>query len=79
MTKPIVTGWFPHTVKPTRIGVYERSPTGVNQKDDAGWFANWNGEYWSHTYCAAEPASKCTRRGMFQNWYWRGVKKDENE
>lgn len=72
MPKHSVTEWFPPNVKPARIGVYERSP----HPGSGGWFSKWNGGYWSHSYANAEAASKCTRQGMFQNWYWRGIKKE---
>lgn len=79
MKKPEVTEWFHPSVKPKHIGVYERSPTGLNENDDAGWFTKWDGQVWCKTYMYIKPASKCTEKGIFQDWYWRGLRKNDNE
>jgi hypothetical protein len=66
-----LTPWFPGTVKPVRVGVYERIY-------DAGSFlyCSWNGEYWGPWARTPEEARK--RRleaSLYQDLPWRGVLK----
>ena len=66
-----LTPWFPGTVKPVRVGVYER-------KYRNGWraYCSWTGKAWSSPSSAPKEAAMIKfSRSANQNVSWRGVLK----
>lgn len=66
------TPWFPPTIKPVRLGVYERDMTAHIRK--AGKLSYWNGEFWGgwgQTVATAE--SNKDSKSSVQGAYWRGL------
>ena len=66
-----LTPWFPGTVKPVRVGVYERQ----YRTGDFG-YCYWSGQIWS--WKATTPAGALrlqNTRSPYQNTPWRGVLK----
>ena len=67
-----LTPWFPGTVKPVRVGVYERdynpSPTSN--------YCYWNGEEWSTREQTPKKAlEEFFVPSLYQDLPWRGVLK----
>jgi hypothetical protein len=72
VTKPKLTPWFPGTVKPARVGVYER-------KHAEGVYAwsRWSGKYWIATaWLRAENANARRGKSGYQALPWRGLASD---
>jgi len=69
-----LTPWFPGSVKPVHIGVYETDDV---LPDDA-CFQHWNGTFWGLCSWSAEhAATRGQARGVsgFQESNWRGLAK----
>jgi hypothetical protein len=67
MSKKMTT-WFPSTIKPVHVGVYETSLNGYEG------YSFWNGKRWCDT---AQRPESATKRGGFQNKKWRGFKEKQ--
>jgi hypothetical protein len=67
-----LTPWFPGTVKPVRVGVYERE----YRTGDVG-YCYWNGQIWSWktTTTPTDALRLQDTRSPYQNIPWRGVLK----
>ena len=64
-----LTPWFPGTVKPVRVGVYERL------YNTQTFYCLWDGEYW-HVWATTQVAAeKVFGFSAYQNFPWRGVMK----
>ena len=68
MSKPKLTPWIDGSVKPTRVGVYERmSP---------GWYGKWDGRAWMRGDTRKRVAAASSLRSDYQNHHWRGLASD---
>ena len=67
MAKQKLTAWFPATVQPVHLGVYERE---LPYPDS---FSFWTGTYW--LWSARTPKNAATSRGtsVHQGVPWRGL------
>jgi hypothetical protein len=66
-----LTPWFPITINPVRIGVYDTKHNATGPG-----FAYWNGEYWAPSCDTVRHAMLLSdKRAGFQNKVWRGVAK----
>jgi hypothetical protein len=64
------TPWFPGTVKPMRVGVYERE---YGEYDFL--YCRWDGKYWYACAMTPKQAEKAPGLSAMQNLPWRGVMK----
>ncbi len=68
MTAPKVTDWFPASVNPVHVGVYET--------DTDGCFQHWNGKWFGLFSHSPQEAFKERKvKSMFQEDKWRGLTK----
>ena len=68
-----LTPWFPGTVKPVRVGVYERQYSLMRSER---LYCHWDGKVWSTWARTPRVALKdAFMSSMFQNLPWRGVMK----
>lgn len=68
-----LTEWFPGTVRPNFIGVYEVKSTVFRE---AGWYAYWSGSGWLPAYCVIAVAYKRRNTDPLSRWQdkvWRGL------
>ena len=65
-----LTPWFPGTVKPARVGVYERE-----YGQDDFLYCRWDGKYWHAWALTPKRAEKAYVLSALQNLPWRGVLK----
>ena len=65
-----LTPWFPGTVKPMRVGVYERA-----YGEDDFLYCHWDGKYWYAWAMTPKQAEKAYALSALQNLPWRGVLK----
>jgi hypothetical protein len=74
MAKQKLTGWFPATVNPARVGVYQTDSEGMG---DAFYSffdgVNWHGEWWSPKRAATLPSKWGTPAGPLDADHWRGL------
>jgi hypothetical protein len=62
--------WFPGSLLPVHVGVYETEP-GL---DGQPWFQHWNGKFWSIAKRSAwEAESVAGIHSMHQRDQWRGL------
>ena len=69
-----LTQWFPGTVKPVRVGVYERNYSEFPFHSPN--YCHWNGKFWG--LWATTPRGAVVlkiRPSPYQDLPWRGVKK----
>ena len=62
------TPWYPGTVKPVRVGVYERWYPLSNE----AFFSFWTGKFW-RAGTKNINATFYERESDFQNFKWRGL------
>jgi hypothetical protein len=68
MSKNKKTEWFDGAkLVPYYLGVYETM--------NGGYYQYWNGKYWGLAMETIDSAFNHTRRSLFQNTSWRGIKK----
>lgn len=67
-----LTPWFPNSVKPRRVGVYERHYGG---KDNVG-FAFWNGCVWGYRAESPDGAVIASAVESVTRCRWRGLAKE---
>lgn len=65
-----LTPWFPGTVNPVRVGVYERK-----YNTNKTFYCHWNGEYWHAWATTPATAKDAFALSALQNLPWRGVLK----
>ena len=69
MTK---TSWFPGSVEPTRVGVYQRLTAGGDIL-----YSHWNGKRWGLFHPDTSGAELWSRfESAFQSRSWRGLAKE---
>ena len=72
-----LTPWFPGTVKPVRVGVYERDFSGTYAGNLPGLhYCYWNGKFWG--LYGTNPKIAVwyqDKPSLNQNFPWRGVEK----
>jgi hypothetical protein len=70
------TEWFPHHIKPVRVGVYEVQ--NMYDRELPALFNHWDGERWTGSATDIDkvivPASKYNL--AFQDRVWRGLTKE---
>jgi hypothetical protein len=70
MSKPKFTPWFSWSVKPVRVGVYQRLI----------WcelkFSKWDGHFWMMVSPTSAHADRHTEPSLFQDQLWRGLASD---
>ena len=67
-----LTPWFPGTVKPVRVGVYERQYSLMRSER---LYCHWDGKYWYAWAMTPKQAEKAYTLSALQNLPWRGVLK----
>jgi hypothetical protein len=69
------TSWYPPSIKPYRVGVYEK----LSQVYEKG-YQYWNGEFWGR-WCTTPAFAYAARdeKSAFQNEYWRGFTEEVKE
>lgn len=75
MAAPKLTPWFPGSVKPVRVGVYERDY-------DRGYpvYSRWDGKHWLWTYDSSRQAAiEQGKLSPFQNIPWRGLAEEHKQ
>ncbi len=65
-----LTPWYPGTIKPVRVGVYER-----RYPDGATLYSLWDGVQWYWAWDTAALASREYKYTYTQTIPWRGVAK----
>lgn len=68
-----LTPWFHGSVKPVRVGVYERKPSPGTEP-----YSYWNGEFWASSDDTPERAAHSIwieYESHIQNLSWRGLTK----
>ena len=71
------TDWYPPTIKPARVGVYERQMGSFSM---GGRYSYWNGEFWcgwGGTVLIAEQNGNCGHISAVQSAPWRGFVKPQ--
>lgn len=71
MTAAKLTPWFPGSVKPFHVGVYETR----REQNDCSFFSKWDGKQWLIDCRMPEQAKSKRGRSAFQDREWRGVLK----
>lgn len=72
-TKSKLTPWFPETVDPARVGIYEVE----DERWEAPNYRYWSGRGWSCTY--SQPSWRAAAEGdVYRAGYsrWRGLAKN---
>lgn len=64
-----VTEWYPASVKPLRVGVYE-----TDFLTRAGNFAYWDGKLWGNSKSSPRAANMRRSPSPVQDKGWRGLK-----
>lgn len=70
-----LTKWFPASIKPVHVGVYEIKPRLSSMPQ---LFKHWDGKKWGFTGLNIADAKFYGDRGVYlatQNVQWRGIKK----
>lgn len=72
------TEWFPCTIKPVHIGVYQRDMSFRQPK--CYYYSYWNGKYWCFNsnnlkYAAADWSKRY--HSEYQDLPWRGLIKEQ--
>lgn len=72
------TPWFPLSINPVRVGVYQI----INQYANYAHYSYWNGKFWCYTTDSPADAVKYKNRaspsvGKMNDYYnhWRGLEK----
>lgn len=65
------TAWYPASLKPVHIGVYE---TDLGSAFSRFGFSYWDGNHWSNQYGLPETAEKYCDSPGAQDKCWRGLK-----
>ena len=70
------TDWFPPSVKPVHVGIYERRDTPRTGHFGGTHYSFWNGKNWGSSGNSIEGAQEWgVIDSMEQFTIWRGVKK----
>jgi hypothetical protein len=67
MPKSKKTPWFDGSVKPVRLGVYQRRYVGGAR------YARWTGRYWCLPWRRVATAAQDTAASFFERLPWRGL------
>ncbi len=70
MTNKKMTAWFPHYIKPARVGVYQ-----IDRDTDAVAF--WDGRFWGVTGSSIEEVICRGDKSSYQYAEWRGFKEKQ--
>lgn len=74
MPKPKLTPWFPASVNPVRVGVYERDIAPL------GPYSYWNGLFWGGWAAWPDIAvNNYDKESLIQNTRWRGLATQSKE
>jgi hypothetical protein len=65
-----LTDWYPYTIKPARVGVYQRGFNGNFM------YSYWDGTVWCFQATSAKVAHELrVHKSAFQRLSWRGIKR----
>ncbi len=65
------TPWYPGTVKPVRVGLYQR-----DYGREGNYFCRWDGKVWYCGHYHTQIAAVDGDRSFFQDIPWRGLTKE---
>jgi len=71
MSAAKLTPWFPESMKPVHVGVYET----IRELHGSHFFSKWDGKQWLIDCDKPEQAESKRGRSAFQGRKWRGVLK----
>jgi hypothetical protein len=64
------TAWFPGTIKPVRVGVYQ------TLLGSFPVYRKWTGEYWCSCFNEITHSHLSNSKSFFQQDLWRGLAQD---
>lgn len=71
-TPPRLTDWYPPSIKPARVGVYQRDMRGTGN----GQYSHWDGMFWGGWGGSIEIAARNAGGiSSVQDANWRGLAK----
>jgi hypothetical protein len=62
------TAWYPESVKPVHLGIYER-----DLFENGPTYSRWDGKFWFSCWGSVEDAANSKTRSLYQSLKWRGL------